>query len=307
MDRDSVDWKGFWPASPTPFNADGTLALDLFEQLLTHYLSIGVHGIFVNGTTGEWFSQTPAERRQVAERAVATVGGRVPVVVGCTDYTARAVAEHAGHAMAAGASGIATSPPAYCKPLPDEVVAFYADVAALLPDVPVMAYNWPHGTGVDMGPELAARVAAVDTVVALKDSTPDAERFFATNRRVNRQLRVIGNFMTDAGLDRLLADGGDGTIGGGSILGADDPAFWEAHWRGDEATCRRLAARIDGLYPQLWTDGGSRGHFGHYQSQLKAIMALIGQPGGEPRRPRLPVDPERIGDLRAVLTAGGLL
>jgi dihydrodipicolinate synthase/N-acetylneuraminate lyase len=308
MDRDSVDWKGYWPASPTPFTADGAFSAELQQELLEHYLATGVHGILINGTTGEWFSQAPAERRAVAERALAVVSGRVPVVIGCTDYTAAGVAELARHAMAAGAAGIAATPPPYAKPSDEEIVAFYEDVAAALPDVPVMVYNWPHGTSVDIGPDLAVRLAQVDTVVALKDSTPNGAQFFETNRRVNREIRVIGNFMSNAGLDRLLADGGDGTIGGGSILGAPDPEFWEAHWKGDEATCRATADHIDALYPKLWVDGGWAGHFGHYQSQLKAIMAMLGQPGGAVRPPRLPItDPDGLAALRAILLEDGLL
>ena len=119
---------------------------------------------------------------------------------------------------------------------------------------------------------------------------------------------VIGNFMSGAGLDHLLADGGDATIGGGSILGALDPQFWEAHWAGDEATCRAYADRIDALYPKLWAGGGSVGLYGHYQSQLKAIMAMIGQPGGTVRRPRLPItDPAKLAALRATLVEDGLV
>ena len=70
MDRDSVTWKGYWPACPTPFHADQSLDLDSFRALLEWYIGQGMHGIFVNGTSGEWFSQTPEERRLVAETAI---------------------------------------------------------------------------------------------------------------------------------------------------------------------------------------------------------------------------------------------
>ena len=63
MDRNDVSWHGYWPACPTPFHADQSLDLDSFRALLEFYIGEGVHGLLVNGTTGEWFSQTSGERR----------------------------------------------------------------------------------------------------------------------------------------------------------------------------------------------------------------------------------------------------
>jgi 4-hydroxy-tetrahydrodipicolinate synthase len=82
MDRNSVDWKGYWPASPTPFNGSGEIDWQAFDQLLDWYLERGIHGLFVNGTTGEWFSQSNKERRAIAEFLVKKVEGRIPVVIG---------------------------------------------------------------------------------------------------------------------------------------------------------------------------------------------------------------------------------
>jgi 4-hydroxy-tetrahydrodipicolinate synthase len=306
MNRDDVTWRGYFPACPTPFAPDGSFAPELLTQLLEFYVGAGLHGVLINGTTGEWFSQTPDERRLVAETALAAVAGRIPVIVGCTGYTADEVAGYARHAMAAGAAGVASTPPPYAKPFPAEIEAFYTDIARTV-DAPLMIYNWPHGTSVDIGPELASRLVDIDTVVALKDSTPDAQQFFATNRAVNDRVRVFGPFMTTPGHAALCADGGDGTIGGGSLFGAPDGEFWEAHWRGEHGVCLAHAQRIDRLFPRLWLDGGWAGHYGHYSSQLKALMALLGQPGGEVRRPRLPVtDPESLRALHAILVDEGL-
>ena len=70
MDREDVDWHGYWPACPTPFTADGALDLESLRALVEWYVGQGMHGIFVNGTSGEWFSQSPEERRLVAETAI---------------------------------------------------------------------------------------------------------------------------------------------------------------------------------------------------------------------------------------------
>ncbi len=307
MDRDDVNWQGYWPACPTPFAADGAYDAGTHRALLEWYVGEGMHGVFVNGTTGEWFSQTQEERRLVAETAIDAVAGRIPVVIGCTSYTAREATELGRHAVGAGADGIGSTPPPYSKPYPDETVQYYRDLSDGV-DGPVMVYNWPHGTSVDVGPDLAVRIAAVDNVVAIKDSTPSFEQFAATTRAVVDRVRVFGPFMSEPGLDLLLDSGGDGFIGGGSLWGAADADFWEAVWRGDVASAREHARRTDELFPKLWLPGGWGGHFGAYQSQLKALMKMLGQPAGEVRRPRLPVtDEASLERMREILVETGLL
>ena len=308
MDRNDVSWRGYWAACPTPYGEHGELELDLLRELIEFYVGAGLHGVLINGTTGEWFSQSDGERRQVAETVIEAARGRLHVVIGCTDYTAKGVAARAEHAMAAGADGVESSPPPYSRPLPDEIVAFYEDISRAVPGAPLMVYNWPHGTSVDLDPQLASRLADVDSVVALKDSTPNFDQFVQTTRAIAERVRVFGPFMISAGYAALRDVGGDGTIGGGTIFGASDPAFWEAHWRGDEDACRAHAARTERLHAKLWLPGGWAGHFGHYQSQLKAIMAMIGQPGGTVRPPRLPVsDPAKLAAIRAILVEEAIL
>ena len=171
-----------------------------------------------------------------------------------------------------------------------------------------MVYNWPHGTSVDIGPDLAERIAAVDNVVAIKDSTPDLEQFFETTKRVIGSVRVFGPFMSVAGLEFLLEHGGDGFIGGGSLWGAPDAGFWEAVWRGDVDFAYEHARRTDELFPKLWLPGGWGGQFGAYQSQLKALMRMLGQPGGDVRPPRLPVtDEASLQRMHEILVEAGLL
>ncbi len=88
-----------------------------------------------------------------------------------------------------------------------------------------------------------------------------------------------------------------------------DAEFWEAVWRGDIDVAREHARRTDDLFPKLWLPGGWGGHYGAYQSQLKVLMRLLGQPGGTTvRPPRLPVtDEASIAAMRDVLVEAGLL
>lgn len=307
MNRDDVDWKGYWAACPTPFHEDGTFAPELMRELVEWYVGQGLHGLLVNGTTGEWFAQTAEERRQVVETALDAVAGRIPVVVGCTDYTARQVIDHARHAIDAGAAGFASTPPPYAKPFPEETVAFYEEIAAGI-DAPMMVYNWPHGTSVEIETPLAERLVEIDTVVALKDSTPNVEQFYATAAAVVDRVRVFGPFMTTGGVAHLREHGGDGTIGGGSLFGRADAEFWEAWWRGDEDAALAHAKRNEELFPKLWLPGGWAGQHGHYASELKAVMAVLGQPGGTVRPPRLPItDEAKLAEIREIVMGEPLL
>jgi dihydrodipicolinate synthase/N-acetylneuraminate lyase len=308
MNRDSVDWKGYWPSCPTPYSeGDESIDFGLLRTLLDFYVSCGFHGVLVNGTVGEWFSQTEAERRAVAEAAVEQVAGRMTVVIGCTGYTAKEVASYGRHAMACGADGIEASAPPYSKLFPDEIVEYYKDISEAV-EAPLLVYNWPHGTNVEIVPDLAERLADIDNVVAIKDSTPNEEQFYETTRRVVAKVRVFGPFMTRRGLEVLRKSGGDGFIGGGSLFGPADAEFWEAFWKGDFETCERHARRNEELFPKLWLPGGWAGVHGAYQSELKVAMKLLGQPGGTVRRPRLPItSPVAWAEITDALVSAGLL
>ena len=144
-----MDWKGYWVAAPTPFTASGQLDEAGLRAELQLYLKQGVHGVLVNGTTGEWFSQTDAERRRVAEIAVEELTGRIPVVIGCTTYTAATTIELGRHAREIGASGLLSTPPPYVAPTPKEIVAFYRAISDAV-DLPIMVYNWARGVAVEI-------------------------------------------------------------------------------------------------------------------------------------------------------------
>jgi 4-hydroxy-tetrahydrodipicolinate synthase len=301
MDRNTVDWKGYWPACPTPFHKSGEIDFDSFDKLIDWYLERKMHGLFINGTTGEWFSQSIQERKEIANFVAKKVGNKVPTVIGVTTFTAKESIDLAEHAMAAGISGICSSAPAYSKTLPDETVAYFKTISDAV-KAPLMIYNWPHGTNIEISGELAARLADIDTVVAIKDSTPNADQFRETTKNLIDKVRIFGNFMVPENLEFKLKFGGDGTIGGGSIFGLADSIFWENVWSGNIDEAMKHAKLNEALLSALWAPGGWAGKFGAYQSQLKAIMKIMGVPGGEVRPPRLPLtDPQSIEEIRKVL------
>lgn len=305
----AVDWQGYWPAAPTPFDREGQLDLGAWRQLLELYLAHGVHGVLVHGTTGEWFAQTADERETVARVAVETVGGRVPVVVGVGAFTAAESAGHARRAARAGADGVLTTPPPYVHPSDDEIVAYYQEVGAAT-DLPLMVYNWPRGAAVDMSVELLARLAALEPVAAIKDSTGDELKSILGLEAVRAQspdVRFFARFVSARGLALLQGLGGHGVIDGGGIGAVFAVPFFEAAWAGENEAALGYAAQYRALMgPLVKADYGAR--HGSPTAQLKADMRLLGQPGGHVRPPLLELtDPEVLRDLAGVLLASGVV
>ncbi|MGI5217998.1 dihydrodipicolinate synthase family protein [Nocardia sp. CA-290969] len=307
MNRDDVAWSGYWPAAPTPFTRSGDLDTDALAELMQLYARMGVDGVLVNGSTGEWFSQTGDERRTVAEVAVDAVAGRFPVVVGVSAYTARESADLAKHAAAAGADGVLATPPPYVHTSAEETVQFFHTVSTATA-LPFMVYNWPRGVSLDMGtiPGLFARLAGLGNVVAIKDSTGDWLSMLDTVEAVSDRVRVFGSFLHRRGLATLLELGGDGNIDGGGVGAPFAVPFYRAVAARDADTARTWADKYRALSGRLINPDYS-GVYASPIPQLKAVMNLLGQPGGAVREPLLPVtDAPTLDALRAVIAESGI-
>lgn len=302
MDRHDVDWWGYWVAAPTPFTSDGRLDSTGLRSLLSLYAEQGVDGVLVNGSTGEWFSQSTAERQEVAAAGVAELAGRIPVIVGVTAYTAAESAGLARHAESVGAQGVLATPPPYAHLSPDEIVEFYREVSEAT-SLPFMVYNWPRGVAVDIGahPGLFHRLAELDQVVAIKDSTGDWLRMLDTVETVGSSTRVFGSFLHRRGLAVLLGMGGDGNIDGGGLGAPFAVPFYEAVQARQHDVAARWADRYAALSSRLIRPDYS-GVLASPVPQLKAAMRLLGQPAGAVRRPLLDLtDPAALARLAAVL------
>jgi len=306
MDRNDVDWKGYWIATVTPFKKDGSLDEAALRQGMRSYPGMGVTGVLVNGTTGEWFAQTDAERKRVAEIAVEELKGKIPVVIGCTTYTAATTGEFAKHAEKIGADGVLSTPPPYCTPNPREVVRYFQDVSEYV-KTPLMVYNWSRGTNVEITRDTALEIAKIKTVVAIKDSTPNRAQMQDTLERVADKVRIFAPFISRTGLAVLKGIGGDGNIDGGSMSAPLGSAFYQAFQRGDDKAAIAAADRYVELMGSLF-NGDWSGKYGTAQPMYKACMNFLGQPGGYPRLPLLPVDdPKAIAAMREAFARVGLL
>jgi dihydrodipicolinate synthase/N-acetylneuraminate lyase len=304
MDRNSVNWRGYIPALTTPFTAAGELDLQGWRELVEWAVGEGMHGIVVAGSSGEWFTLDHDERVKLFELATELVAGRIPVI-GCCN--ALRPAESLALGLAAqriGMDGIILAPPPYAVPNDREVLAFYERIATQV-HLPLCLYNWPRGTGVDMARPLVERLAEIDTVVAIKNSTGSFAGFIDTFFACKDRIRIFGFGYDELALSLIRDHGGDGTIGGGAMLGREHPAFFEAIWAGNLETARRHAAREKRVFDFcMAADFAPR--FASAQAIMKALLNLQGLPGGYPRQPLLPLTREEAERVRTLLDELGL-
>lgn len=304
----SLGWRGYWVATPTPFTVGGDFDSVAMQALVEMYISQGVHGLVVNGSTGEWCSQSFEERRVVANTAVNQVAGRIPVVVGASAYTAQDVIEIAGHATTAKASGVMITPPPYYNLTENEIYNFYRVIETQV-DIPIMVYNWPRGIGVDMSEDLLVRLAKLDQVVAIKESSGDEDKTIRVLRSLladDVDVKFFARFIHPKGSEYLQTIGGDGNIDGGGLGAQYAVNFYNAWWKKERDVMNMNSVAYADFASQLMNPDYS-GKFGSPISQLKACMRLLGQPGEYVRPPLLDIfDNSILQQLSEILKSSAI-
>jgi 4-hydroxy-tetrahydrodipicolinate synthase len=284
-------FEGIIPAVTTPFDAAGEIDEPALEANLAALLDAGVHGLVVTGTMGEAGSLSTAERRRAVELAAAAAGGRVPLIAGISAGTPSAAIAFAADAAEAGATALMMLPPLGYRADPDELVAYYRAVTEAA-GLPLMAYNNPEASGVDMPPSLIVRLyEEVEHVVAIKECSGDARRIPALLHAAPGLEVLVGG--DDWALEGFCSGATGWVSGVADVAPAECVALWEACRSGDldaaRAVYRRLLplARFD-MTPKL-------------VQYFKAAMDERGLAGGPCRPPRMPLtEPER-DELREAL------
>lgn len=300
MDKMSVDWKGYIPAITLPFDEEQRIDWKGYEKLLNWLADEGMHGIVINGTTGEWFSLTDEEIKEVFEFAGKTIGGRIPVIAGCTGYTAKQASRYADWAEEAGLDGVLIAPPPYMVPNDEELFRHYQQISNSI-KLPICVYNWPRGTQVDISPALMKRLGTLERVVAVKNSTTDTANFIQMLMEVGGDVRYFGVPMNAFGISLLKHHQADGLMGAGAVLGRVHPQFFEYLWAGEEEKALECGKKDQLLFKAFFNSDFSV-EFGSQQAILKTALNLQGLPGGYVRQPLYDLTPEEEDKVRVVLT-----
>jgi 4-hydroxy-tetrahydrodipicolinate synthase len=285
-------YDGVHVALLTAFGAGGALDPTATAALAADLIDRGIHGIVVNGSTGEFASLTNQERRENLETVLAAADGRVPVTAQVGAMTTAETIDHAEHALKAGASaGMVVCP--YYEAIDDrEIEAHYRDVARV--GLPLMIYNNPGATGWSMSPELISRLADIDGVDYLKDTTPDATRIFRIRARVGDRLEILSG-QDSLTIATFLAGGTRATVWGApNAVPEASLRLWELTVASpDPAAARRLWIDLFPVLDFFETHG--------YTQAVRAATNLRGISVGEGRAPALPPEPADLEILAARL------
>jgi len=301
MDRNSVNWTGPMPAVTTPFHDDGRIDEAGFAANLEGLIAAGATGFVVGGCTGEFWALGHEERKRLCDVAHEAINGRVTLIAGTGAVTVDETVALSRHAEAAGCDGVLILPPYFVKLSDDEIFAHYADVTAQI-GLPMVLYNIPGNAVNAIPPALAARLADLDRVVAIKESSGDWNNFYGTFLAVHEKLRVYCGPSSVFGVPAVQL-GADGTID-------CFPNVWQrggldlyfAAKDGDSEKAAELQAMGRRLTDLFTSDGRT------LYPATKAAMDMMGLPGGgTPRRPLRKLTGAPLKGLEAGLAKFGLL
>ena len=258
-------FKGVMPALVTPFR-DGAVDERALVALVERQIAGGVHGLVPVGTTGETATLSHDEHRRVVELTVKTAAGRVPVIAGAGSNATDEAIELVRHAKTIGADAALVVTPYYNRPSQEGLYAHYAAINEAV-QLPVLVYNVPSRTAVDITNETLARLSKLPNIVGIKDATGDMTR--ATMQRLlcgDDWVMLSGDDLTGLG---YMAHGGHGCISVSANVAPDLCAtFYNAIMGDDWKTALYWQDRLFALHKSLFSDASP--------SPTKFAMAHLG-------------------------------
>ncbi|MGK5733374.1 dihydrodipicolinate synthase family protein [Streptomyces sp. URMC 124] len=280
-------WRGIMVATALPLRADLSVDYDAYAEHVRRLVESGCDGVVPNGSLGEYQTLTPQERARVVRTAVEAAGDGARVMPGVAAYGSAEARHWAEQAAEAGCGSVLLLPPNAYRADERAVRAHYAEVAGA--GIPVVAYNNPIDTKVDLTPALLARLHADGSVVAVKEFTGDVRRAYEIAELAPELDLLIG---ADDVLLELAAAGAVGWIAGyPNAFPATCAALYRAAVAGDLQTALPL---YRSLHPLLRWDSKTE-----FVQAIKLSMDITGQHGGPTRPPRLALTGETEAAVRA--------
>ena len=288
-----VKLEGVFPVLITPMLNEQEIDWDGYKNNIEHFINEGVAGIAINGSTGEFVSLTKEERFKAVEVAVAQVNGRIPLVVGTAAETTADAIEYTQQAEKAGADASLLINSYYAHPKEDEIYEHFKAVAESV-KFPIMIYNNPFTSGVDISTETILRVGRdVENITHIKESSGGIGKARDIARQGAGFLKVFCG-SEDLAIESFLV----GATGWISVSGNIAPRLvTDMYNHIQKGEMDEAWALYDRLLPLCEFLEGS----GKYVQIAKRSMELQGLAGGPCRRPRLPLSPEEDAKLQALM------
>ena len=292
-----TQFRGAYVAIVTPFQ-DGKVDEQGLVDLIEFQIANGTHGIVPCGTTGESATLSHEEHRRVVELTLQTARGRVPVMAGTGSNSTEESIELTKHAKAAGADGALMITPYYNKPSQEGLYRHFKAVAEAV-DIPIVLYNVPGRTSVNMLPATVARCAEIDNIVGIKEATADLHQVSDVVRLCPPSFAVLSG--DDFTALPTISVGGAGVISVTSnVAPGKMAAMMDAALAGDYARARELHYQLFPLMKAMFLDTNP--------VPAKAALALMGKiKSGAVRLPLYETDAATLANLKTVLAEQGLL
>jgi 4-hydroxy-tetrahydrodipicolinate synthase len=280
----------------TPFTRSGAVDETAVRRLARRQIDAGIHFLVPCGTTGETPTLTEAERLRVVELVVAEAKGRVPVLAGAGGYNTHEVIETAQQMARAGADGILSVTPYYNKPTQEGLYQHYKAIADAVP-LPIVIYNVPGRTGVNVDVSTIVRLSAVPNIVGVKEASGNVTQMCEICAAVPSEFLVLSG--DDALTLPVMSVGGRGIV---SVVSNEVPAemakMVELAAAGDFAGARRIHTELFPLMQINFIESSP--------IPVKAAMAMMGLTEEVYRLPLVPPRPASRDRIANVLRELGL-
>jgi len=292
----NTSFRGSFTALVTPFR-NGSLDEKAFRDIVEWQIAEGTNGLVPVGTTGESPTLSHDEHKQVVEWCIDQADGRVPVIAGSGSNSTAEAIELSRHAEKAGADAVLIVTPYYNKPTQEGLYQHYKAINDAI-GIPIIIYNIPGRSIVDMSVETMARLFELKNVAGVKDAT-------ANMARVSQQRAAMGSdFNQLSGEDitalGFMAHGGHGCISVTSNVAPRLCAeFQAACLKGDFATALKLQDKLAPLHINLFVETSP--------APIKYAMSLIGKCAGTVRLPMVPASEKAQAAVRQAMVHAGLI
>ncbi len=289
-------FKGSFTALITPFK-DGKVDEKTYQDLVQRQLDAGTHGVVPVGTTGESPTLSHDEHMRVTELCIEVVQGQIPVIAGTGSNATGEAIMLQRHAKEAGADAGLVVTPYYNKPTQRGLVAHYTAIADAV-DLPIIIYNIPGRSVIDMSVETMVELASHANIVGVKDATADLVRPLETRLACGADFCQMSG--EDATVVPFLAQGGHGCISVTANIAPEPCAQLHAAWMaGDMETVEQINGRLLPLHDAMFCESSP--------GPVKYASQLMGLCGGELRLPLVEIAESSKTKVKAALEGAGLL
>lgn len=289
--------RGTFVVMVTPFKDNEDLDEKGLRENIDWYIREGIHGVICNGSTSEFANLSKEERKRVIGITVDQAKGKVPVMSGTAAHSTRETIEMTEYAQKAGCDAVLLVPPYYGLPNQDEIYEYYKDVAEAVA-IPIMVYNNPYTSGVDIQPKTVARLAQLENIAYIKESSADI-------RRIHEIIMLCGNKIDvwcgweDLAYESLFMGCKGWVCPTSNIVPRMTADLFNLVHEKKYAEAERLYYQL--LPILMYLEAGKLG------AKTKEAMNMIGRKGGRPRKPFLPLTEAEKSELKKILKDLGAL